>query len=172
MPDFFFRTEDIRPDEVPEYFVESQQDRAVINALKGRNPTIVVGSRGVGKSFLLRVAQNELNGAFSEDRVFPIYMSFVRSSLLASNDPEQFKHWMLARACSAIIRSLEKAGLIASVPTRAMALVGAIASAPSRQFLLETIADEYENSWRSKSVAPNPSAIPSVDTLKNALEDL
>src|SRR5690242_3557203 len=111
MPDFFFRTEDIRPDEIARYFVESRQDRLVINALKNRNPTILVGSRGVGKSFLLRVAQKELNDAFERDRTFAIYLSFVRSSLLQSTDPLQFKHWMLAKICSAVIRGLMKHGL-------------------------------------------------------------
>ena len=40
MADFFFRTEDIRPDEVLDYFVETQQDRLVVDALKNRNPVI------------------------------------------------------------------------------------------------------------------------------------
>lgn len=97
MADFFFRTEDIRPDEVGQYFVESRKDREIVAALKNRNPTILVGSRGVGKSFLLRVAQKELLDQFERDRVFPAYLSFVKSSLLQSNDPDQFKHWMLAR---------------------------------------------------------------------------
>src|ERR1700733_12141337 len=100
MVDFFFRTEDIRPEEVGQYFVENDQDRTIIDALKNRNPVVLVGSRGVGKSFLLRVAQKELMDAFETDRVFPIYISFVRSSLLQTSDPDQFKHWMLARICS------------------------------------------------------------------------
>lgn len=172
MSDFFFRTEDIRPDEVPDYFVESRQDRVIITALKSRNPTIIVGSRGVGKSFLLRVAQEELNSTFGQDRVFPVYMSFVRSSLLATKDPEQFKHWMLARMCSAIIRGLEKAGLLAKVSLRAQVLLGNAGSTLAEPSLLETIANQYESSWRSPSVEPNPTAIPSVDILKEALEDL
>jgi hypothetical protein len=44
MVEFFFRTEDIRPDEVRQYFVENRQDRRIIDALKNRNPTILVGN--------------------------------------------------------------------------------------------------------------------------------
>ena len=100
MADFFYRTEDIRPDEVLNYFVETTRDRQIVDSLKNRNPAVLVGSRGVGKSFLLRVAQKELLDSFEVDRVFPIYISFVRSSLLQTSDPDQFKHWMLARICS------------------------------------------------------------------------
>ena len=100
MMDFFYRTEDIKPDEVAIYFAETAQDRAAINAIKGRNPAIIVGSRGVGKSFLLRVAQNEMLASFEKDRVFPVYVSFVRSSLIKGGDQHQFRNWMLARLCS------------------------------------------------------------------------
>lgn len=92
MSDFFFRTEDIRPDEVLDYFVETNQDRQIVNALKNINPTILIGSRGVGKSFLLRVAQKELQDKLDSDRIFPVYISFVKSSLLQTSDQNQFMH--------------------------------------------------------------------------------
>ena len=59
MVEFFYRTEDIRSDEVLDYFVETKEDRRIVDSLKGRNPTILEGSRGVGKSFLFRVAEAE-----------------------------------------------------------------------------------------------------------------
>ncbi|NPU11795.1 hypothetical protein HL666_13570 [Bradyrhizobium sp. 83002] len=172
MSEFFFRTEDIKPDEVTKYFVESRQDRSTISALKSRNPTILVGSRGVGKSFLLRVAQSELNENFEVDRIFPIYISFVRSSLLQSSDPMQFKNWMLARICSAIIRSLMKAGLLSKVPQIAKVLLGEDASSEATLSNIERIADAYEQSWKNPALLIDPDAIPSTDTLKDALEDL
>jgi len=55
MNDFFFRTEDIKLEHIQDFFVETMQDREVINALKNRNPIILIGSRGVGKSFLLKI---------------------------------------------------------------------------------------------------------------------
>lgn len=172
MSEFFFRTEDIKPDEILKYFVESRQDRAIITALKTRNPTIVVGSRGVGKSFLLRVAQSELTKSFDQERLFPIYLSFVRSSLLQSSDPMQFKHWMLARICSAIVRALMKAGLLSKVSPTAKALLGGDTSSEASMSKIEHVAEAYEQSWKAPSEPVDASVVPSVDALKEALEDL
>lgn len=70
MSDFFFRTEDIGPANILNYFVETDEDRSIVTQLKGRNPTVLIGSRGVGKSFLMRVAEQELARDFrtSENR--------------------------------------------------------------------------------------------------------
>ena len=171
MADFFFRTEDIRPDEVNDYFVESIQDRSIIDALKNKNPIILVGSRGVGKSFLLRVAQRELLDDFETNHTLPIYLSFVRSSLLQSNDPEQFKHWMLAKISSAIIRALQKQGLLAALPMSAKALAGGDVT-NAEATAIEAVAEAYENSWRNPNASVDSSPVPTVDTLKEALEDL
>lgn len=172
MADFFYRTEDIRPDEVSDYFVESRQDRRIVDALKGRNPIILVGSRGVGKSFLLRVAQKELQDSFEEDRVLPVYLSFVRSSLIQSSDPDRFKHWMLARICAAIIRTLMKSGLLTSLPASAKILAGSEAINDSQSTKIEQIAEAYENLWQNPTTKIDTDAIPSVDKLKDSIEDL
>lgn len=171
MVDFFYRTEDIKPDEVLDYFVESAHDRVIIDSLKNRNPTVLVGSRGVGKSFLLRVAQNELLREFDDSRFFPIYMTFVKSSLLQSNDPAQFKHWMLARICSAVSRALSKSGLEVSLPLSARVLHGSTIpnESPSK---LELVAESYENSWKNPGEIIDTSNIPNIDDLKEALEEI
>ncbi|WP_066091585.1 hypothetical protein [Xanthomonas massiliensis] len=172
MSDFFYRTEDIRPDEVLNYFVETQQDRAVIEALKSRNPTILVGSRGVGKSFLLRVAQKELLDTFDKQRVFPIYISFVRSSLLQSSDAEQFKNWMLARICAGVIRALSKEGLLGVVPRSVSILAGGNVGGDLTQTKIERIAEDYEETWRKADVQVDASKLPSIDDFREAIEDL
>jgi hypothetical protein len=172
MIDFFFRTEDIPPEEIGDYFVESRNDREIVDALKNRNPTILIGSRGVGKSFLLRVAQKELNGSFDSDRVLPVYLSFVRSSLLQSSDPAQFKHWMLARICSTVVRTLMKAGMLGAVPRSAKLLAGTSSINDAGPTKIEEVADVYENSWRNPKEFVDSSSIPTVDKLKDALEDL
>lgn len=172
MTDFFFRTEDIKPDEVLEYFVETSKDRQVVDALKNRNPVVLVGSRGVGKSFLLRVAQKELMDTFHSNRVFPVYISFVRSSLLHSSDPDQFKHWMLARICSAIIRGLTKAGLLGGIPQSINLLAGGAVTANIEHTKVEEIANSYETSWKSPQTPVDSSGLPSIDDFKDALVDL
>ncbi|TKW61394.1 MAG: hypothetical protein DI628_01850 [Blastochloris viridis] len=174
MKDYLFRTEDIKPEDILKYFVESKADRVVIDALKNRNPTIIVGSRGVGKSFLLRVAQKELLEGLvdSDSKVFPIYLSFVKSSLLQTEDPEQFKHWMLAKLCSATIRALSKAGLLGTIPKSAKILAGTSDVTDLPPTPIETITEQYENSWKKTAEVIDSTAIPSVDDLKEALEDL
>ena len=172
MTDFFFRTEDLRPEEVLSYFVETQQDRNIVNALKNRNPTILVGSRGVGKSFLLRVAQKELTDSFEKDRVFPIYLSFVRSSLISTNDPDQFKNWMLSRIAATIVRSLSKAGLLGSVPKSVKLLAGAPVSNDLAETAIERLANAYEDSWKTPGGVIDGTLVPSIDDFREAMEDL
>jgi hypothetical protein len=173
MNDFFFRTEDIKPEEVVDYFAETKQDRQVIDALKNKTPTILVGSRGVGKSFLLRVAEQELKANFGEVRILPVYLSFVKSSLLATDDPEQFKHWMLARICSAVIRTVSRLGLTGIVPQSLSAIAGQTIKSTVEKTRIESIADEYESSWKDANKATvDTRPIPSVDVFKEAIEEL
>ena|ERR1700730_9308524 len=104
--------------------------------------------------------------------IFPVYLSFVRSSLLQSGDPEQFKHWMLARICSAIIRALMKAGVLDAIPPSARLLAGTSTISDAEPTKIEAVADAYENSWRNPSGRIDGSQVPTVDDLKEALEDL
>ena len=168
MTDFFFRTEDIKPEEVLEYFVATAQDRRIIDALKGRNPTILVGSRS---ECLLRVAQQELLSEFEKSKVLPVYLSFVRSSLLSSSDPQQFQHWMLAKLCGSVIRTLSRSGLLAR-PRVLSVLAGEAVKTDFKPTRIEIISEMYENSWKPNSKPIDASSIPTVDELKNALEEL
>jgi hypothetical protein len=172
MSDFFYRTEDIRPDEVNSYFAETERDRLVVDTLKGRNPSIIVGSRGVGKSFLLRVAQKEMMDSFQKTRIFPIYVSFVRSSLIQSTDEQQFQNWMMARLCSTAIRSLERAGLLGSLPKSIDLLAGAKVDSKIGSTKVEAIAEAYEESYKNPSKEIDVTDLPSVDDFQQAFEDL
>ena len=75
MADFKIRTENIKPAKILDYFVETNEDRKIIDRLKSEAPIILVGSRGVGKSFLMRVAEAELKNDFETNRVLPVYIS-------------------------------------------------------------------------------------------------
>lgn len=172
MTDFFYRTEDINPAEVEQYFVETAQDRRVIDHLKGRHPTIVVGSRGVGKSFLLRIAQLEMQREFETKKVLPVYLTFVRSSLLRTSDEHQFRNWMLARICSSILRSAKKEGLLLHVTDSARLLAGGDVPSNSEKSKLERLVEEYEDSWKNPGKQVDSTYLPTVEDLKYALEDL
>lgn len=148
MSDFFYRTEDIGPKDVLKYFVETEEDRSAVNQIKGRTPTVLVGSRGVGKSFLMRVAEQELAAEYAEQKVVPVYVTFVTSSLLRSGDPDQFRHWMIARICRAVLRKVRKMGLLSSTPSSANILAG-LPAGHSDTDGLATLIRSYEDSWKT-----------------------
>ncbi len=172
MSDFFYRTEDIKPDEVGVYYAETSQDRLAIEALKGRNPAILVGSRGVGKSFLLRMAEKELRDSFDDDRIFPVYVTFVRSSLIKTGDAQQFRNWMLARLSSSAIRAIERAGLLGSVPKSVGLLAGEEVHTTLKKTKIEAVAEAYENSYKNPTASIDGSAVPDIEDFKDAFEDL
>ena len=88
--DIFLRTEDIPPEDILKYFVETEKDRQIVSTLKSKAPSILVGSRGVGKSFLLRVAQAQMRLEFEATKVLPVYVSFMSSPLLQGLSEDVF----------------------------------------------------------------------------------
>lgn len=172
MAEFFFRTEDIPPRRIAEFFAETEKDRTIIEALKNRTPSVLIGSRGVGKSFLLKVAQQELLETFEQNRVFPVYVSFQRSSLVRGGDAGRFRNWMLARLCSALIRALEKQGLLARMPKGISLIAGQEIGSKIERTRIEEIADSYEESYKSPIDEVDATEVPSVESFNYAVEDL
>lgn len=165
-----FRTEDLAQDEITSLFVETQSDRAIIDQLKNRNPAILVGSRGVGKSFLLKVAQTELLDDFEENRIFPVYITFMRGSLLQTQDESVFRAWMLAKIAKAIIKDLKRKGLFASSSGHSESNGEDLLSAKIPE--IEKFIKLAENSWKSDERVAVSLAIPDVDDFRDALEEL
>jgi len=130
-------------------------------------------SRGVGKSFLLRVAQSELLADFEAQRVLPVYVTFNRSSLINTTDRQQFQNWMLARICARITRALHCAGLIAGTSSALSILTGDHeAPVPDRATAIEALADRFEDSWKGEPIAIDTSSLPLLDDFKDALQDI
>lgn len=71
------RTEDLSIDEVNELYVETAMDRENIEALKSYQPLLLIGSRGTGKTMLMRKAESELTDDFLRKRILPVYTSFA-----------------------------------------------------------------------------------------------
>lgn len=166
MTDFKIRTENIKPSEILDYFVETPEDRSIIERLKSDTPIILVGSRGVGKSFLLRVAEAELKNNFDSDRILPVYISFTQGSVLQLNDEIQFYQWMLAKLCSAIIRSLKKNGIV--LPNVTFASY----SGQEETEYLSKLISEFESSWKTGIGDVDAASLPSIDDFKEAIEDI
>ncbi len=117
LDDFIFRTEDIKEEELLDLYVESKMDRENINFIKTKAPLLLVGSRGTGKTMLLRVAEKELDDSFEQERVLCVLVSFKKAIFLeAVEDPQYFRQWMIAKILFTLKRKIEKKGLMLSEP--------------------------------------------------------
>ncbi|WP_138091051.1 DNA-directed RNA polymerase subunit alpha C-terminal domain-containing protein [Halalkalibacterium halodurans] len=111
--EFIYRTEDLKDSQLDEVFVESKMDRENIDFLKSRTPALLVGSRGTGKTMLLKIAEKELDSTFEDDRVLSIFVSFKKAIFLNTiEDIKYFRQWMLAKISFKLKRKLEKKGLL------------------------------------------------------------
>lgn len=172
MAELLFRTEDLTPEEIHEFFVETQLDRRVVDSLKSRQPVVLVGSRGVGKSFLLKVAVSELKNEFESNLVLPAYVSFIKSSLLATDDEVKLKAWMLSRIASSIIRSAKKQGLLDRPSAALTTLAGGRTNIALSGTRIEKLADLLEEGWRGDIGTADLSVVPTVENFKEAIEEL
>ena len=173
MTEFLYRTEDIRTEEILKYYVETNVDRSIVNALKTNQPVVVVGSRGVGKSFLLRVAEAELLSNLKEQHALPVYVSFMSGTLLHTSDPEQFQHWMLARLCISVLRTLRKQGLVTDTFSSLSILSGSTESTvDENNGRIVEIMREFEGSWKNPGREIDLTGLPGVDEFKNIIEDI
>lgn len=172
MTELLFRTEDLTPDEIRSLFVETELDRRAVDALKSRQPVVLVGSRGVGKSFLLKVAASEIRATFDEDRVLPVYVSLIKSSLLASDEESRLRAWILSRIAGAIIRSAKKAGLLAKPSAALSTLAGGKPNVSVSTTRIEQLADALEEGWKGEDGGLDFSIVPSVEEFKEAIDEL
>lgn len=170
MNELYTRTEDIDDSEILDLYVGSKQDNETVKLLKSRTPTVIVGSRGIGKSFLMKVAAAELKRDFADERILPVYLTFIKSSLVAVNQNGSFLYWMLAQISSSIVRALKKYGIIVKPDNNIDILSGGTFS-EKQQSNIDIIKEAFENSWRS-NVPIDTSSIPTVEDLKNAIEEI
>lgn len=170
--EFIIRTEDIRPEELLGLFVETERDLQIVNALKAPTPLLLEGSRGTGKSLLLRVCEQQQLESFDDLRVLPVYLSFSRSSLVHAGNAQKFQHWMLSRLCSRILRTLYRSGLLSQHLPASSVLAGGQFQPSSRLTPLEIIAKNYEDSYKSPGIEIDDSAVPSVEDFKDAIQEI
>ena len=169
---FVIRTEDIRPEEILDLFVPTERDLQLISALKSASPVILEGSRGTGKSFLLRVCEQQQFAEFSDARVVPVYVSFIKSSLLSTKNEQQFQHWMLARLASRVLRTLYQIGLLAKPTQSASVLAGGPLGLAGEMTELEKVAQRFEESFKNPGQVLDDHVVPDVESFKDAIQDL
>ena len=170
MNELYLRTEDIGDQELLDLCVETKQDREIINLLKSRTPVVLVGSRGVGKTFLMKVAERELHNDFAKERILPVYISFIKSSLIAVNKKGSFLQWMLAKICAKVVLQLKKDGIIVE-PNNSIDILSGGTFDVKTEPKIATISKAYEESWRGR-IDIDETSIPSVEDVKEAIEEI
>lgn len=168
----YIRTEDIKIEELGKYFIETEQDRDLIDKLKSSSPLIVVGSRGIGKSFLLRIAEYEMNKVFEVEKVLPVYITFRKASLLNTPDKNQFFAWMLSKICSSIVRGIREKGLTTNNQLSLECITGNTLYNAQEKTKIEKISEEFENSWKKPQNIVDINALPTVDEFVEVIESL
>ena len=80
MSNFHLRTESIKTSEIKGLSVVNSADISLIDSLKSSEPCLLEGSRGTGKSFLMRIAELEIEE--ENDRALAVFVAFNKSSLI------------------------------------------------------------------------------------------
>lgn len=60
MSDLVFRTEELTNRQIAELYVASDYEQSIIDKLKAPSPVLLIGSRGVGKSFLFKMSEIQM----------------------------------------------------------------------------------------------------------------
>lgn len=103
------RTEDLSIDEVNELYVETAMDRENIEALKSFQPLLLIGSRGTGKTMLMRKAESELTDEFEKKRILPVYTSFATCPIYENVNMLKL---MVSKILIALRKKLKEQGII------------------------------------------------------------
>ncbi|MEC0167390.1 ORC-CDC6 family AAA ATPase [Paenibacillus graminis] len=115
------RTEDLTEEEIVRYKCLDRSEHKVIELLKGAGCHLLEGSRGVGKSMLMRLAEIDLDKTFNRDKVLSVYVSFKTSMLLENdqynNQFYSFRIWIMAKILKAFTEKLQLFGVIEDYKT-------------------------------------------------------
>lgn len=169
--ELLFRTEDIALGEIRDLYVETAADRQLVDACKNKTSLILQGSRGVGKSFILRVAQAEMDEEFDDQGVLAVYVTFNKAGLIRTDHPAQFQNWMMAKICNRVVRATRQRGLLEQPGSVLSSLAPDATDLDEAQNTLANLESRYEDSWRNPNEAVGDSSV-EPQALSDALEDL
>ena len=167
MSEFYLRTESIKQTDILSLSVVNAADRNILNALKSNEPCLLEGSRGTGKSFLMRVAELELETQSNSN--VTVFVPFNMSSLITTEDSLQFYHWMMAKTLKCLLNKLRKKGIVVSGLTANLLSNDESNTEPEVQFGLKEIVKLFEDSYKVNS-AIDISALPDIEDVKEAIQ--
>ena len=169
MTEFYLRTESIKQTDIKRLSVVNAEDMSIIKALKSSEPCLLEGSRGTGKSFLMKVSEIEIEEE-SPDSI-PVFVAFNKSSLINTDDALQFYHWMLAKTLKALTNKLRKKGLSVSGYSAGLLSNDESNNSESVETNLKAIVKIFEESYKGQS-SVDVSSIPDIEDVKEAIENI
>ena len=107
----FLRAEDFLSEQLVNYYIPFGIDESIVKRIIDGSQILLVGSRGTGKTMLLRMAEIRLSEQFSERKILPLFVSFNQSRLI---DTKYIRQWMLAKVLYHLQRKLQKMGVVSS----------------------------------------------------------
>ncbi|HBH1337167.1 TPA: hypothetical protein SOK46_000973 [Clostridioides difficile] len=160
--EFIFRTEDIKLNKLKDIFVETENDRENIEFLKRKSPGILIGSRGTGKTMLLRVAEKELDMEYEHKNVLGVFISFSKAILVdTSKDILYFRQWMFSKILLALKLKLARMGIGLSSPKIFSKYFGSNEDGDEIINKLTSVINVMENSWNDKNI----DILPQLDSI-------
>ncbi len=169
MSEFFLRTESIKTDDIYNLSVISESDESILQALGANEPCLLEGSRGTGKSFLMRLSELEIEKVGSKD--ISVFVTFNKSSLITTEDPLQFYHWMLAKTLKALSTKLRKKGFAVSNLAANLLSNDINEENVAVEVDLKEIVRLFEGSYKEKSEI-NISSLPDIEDIKEAIQSI
>lgn len=169
MSDFYLRTESIKQTDILNLSVVNSADLNIIAALKSSEPCLLEGSRGTGKSFLMRVAELEIES--ESDSSVTVFVPFNMSSLINTDDHLQFYHWMLAKTLKFLVNKLRKRGFVVSNITANLLSNDENENDVEIERSLKDIVKLFEDSYKGISQI-DISALPDIEDVKEAVETI
>jgi len=103
------RSEDLLYEDIQRLSVLGSFERKVVDTLKQSGAHLLQGSRGVGKSMLMRQAEVEMDSDFTDSKKLAVYVNFKTSTLLEGVKAEKrdaFQIWVGAKILQAIYDKL------------------------------------------------------------------
>jgi len=169
MADFYLRTESIKQSDIKRLSVVNSEDIGLIKALISSEPCLLEGSRGTGKSFLMKVSEIEIEEKHPDS--IPVFVAFNKSSLINTDDALQFYHWMLAKTLKALTNKLRKKGLAVSGYSAGLLSNEESDNPNSVETNLKTIVKIFEESYKGQSNI-DVSSLPDIEDVKEAIENI
>lgn len=165
--DFYLRTESIKTEDILNLSVVNNADLEIIEALKSEEPCLLEGSRGTGKSFLMRVAELQLEK--ERPSCITAFVSFNVSSLISTDDTLQFYHWMLAKTLRFLLSKLRRRGIVVSELVANLLSKDEMDNEEKIKRSLSKIVKMFEESYKNNSNI-DTSSIPDIEEVKEAIQ--